>query len=132
MIENFPKVLALDFGTQRIGVAISYGSLAEPLTVLANTPQVMTQIIRLLDEHKVTQIVVGLSENQMAELTQKFVEELKKRTSLPIEFMDETLSSATVQEKLYAAGKRDLRQKGPIDHFAAAEVLQSYLDEVLE
>ncbi|MBP7774338.1 Holliday junction resolvase RuvX, partial [Candidatus Woesebacteria bacterium] len=51
-------VLALDFGTVRIGCAVSYGTLAEPITVIANTPEVFEQILKLIETHAITQILV--------------------------------------------------------------------------
>ncbi len=120
--------LAIDYGTQRVGVARSFGTLAEPLEILQNTPELFTQLQTVISSQGITKIIVGLSENQMAELTKAFVEELKKYTNLPIEFTDETLSSASVHQKLHERNLGKIHHKGHIDHFAAAEFLQDYLD----
>ena len=63
----------------------------------------------------------------MAEKTKEFVVELEKHIQLPVTFMDETLSSHSVHEKLVSAKKS--KREGNIDHFAAAEFLQIWLDE---
>ncbi len=124
---DIPKVLAIDYGTVRVGIAVSAGTLADPLTVLSNDGQLFQSILRLCEEHEVSLILVGISENIMAEKTKIFVAELEKHTKLPIKFMDETLSSHSVHEKLQSAKKS--KRSGDIDHFAAAEFLQIWLDE---
>lgn len=123
-----PTILAIDFGTVRIGVAISRGTLAEPLIVLANSDQVFEQIAAICQQEQVTHLVVGLSENTMALLTQNFAKKLQEYVKLPLEFMDETLSSHTVGGKLKARGLSLQKRQQAIDAFAAAEFLQEYLD----
>lgn len=127
-MSDYQKILALDFGTKRIGVAISAGILAEPLEIIPHSPEMYQKILSLLTEHQIEKIIVGISENEMAELTKKFVEKLQAVTSVPIVFVDETLSSWEVQQRLFEAGQSRLREKGNIDHFAAAVILQKYLD----
>jgi putative holliday junction resolvase len=128
MINIYPKVLGIDYGTQRVGVAISQGTLAEPLEILANSDGLIPKLLKLLQEHQVTQIVVGLSENEMAVKTQAFVDLLRQQTDLPIELNDETLTSATVHERLAEMSGKKQTPKGPIDHYAAAVILQDWLD----
>lgn len=128
-MSSYPVVLAIDFGTKRVGVAISRGSLAEPLVILANSPTLLTEIQTLLDQEAVEQIVIGISENVMAELTKDFVEQLKTVTQLPITLVDETLSSHTVATQLKESGASLKTRQQPIDDRAAAGFLQEYLDE---
>lgn len=122
------KILAIDFGTVRIGLAVSRATLAEPLVVLAHDEQILENIKKIIKEEEIEEIVIGLSENTMAELTQAFAEKLKTVTDLPIHFTDETLSSHTVHQKLRTAKKS--KREGAIDHYAAAEFLQEYLDSI--
>lgn len=124
---NIPKVLSIDYGTQRIGLAVSYHTLAEPLEIIKNHDGALTRIIELCQQNQVEKIIVGLSENEMAKKTEQFVAELKKVTDLPIEFFDETLSSHTVHQKLKTA--KQSKRSGNIDHYAASEFLQEWLDE---
>lgn len=119
------KILALDFGLQRVGVAVSHASLAEPVTILTNDATLLSKIKELCQEHGVTRLVVGLSEGKMAELSRAFAQEVSAQLNLPVDFIDETLTSRTVTDKLHAAGKRRAR----VDDLAAAEFLQEYLDE---
>ncbi len=134
--------LAIDYGTKRVGVAIARTSLAEPLTVLLNTEHLFDELLKIITEYQPTTIVVGLSEQEMAEQTKQFLERFKtylaaQRTATKLQqfpnlphfiFTDETLSSVEAQKRLHQAGKHHLRQKGPIDHYAAAQFLQEYLD----
>ncbi|SRR5258708_1685700 len=124
---SISTTLAIDYGTSRIGLAISRGSLAEPLQILPNDGNFFVKLEKILAEENVEHIIVGLSENTMAERTREFVKELETRIKIPVQFVDETLSSATVHEKILLSKKRSVRQQ-PIDHLAAAEFLQEYLD----
>ncbi|MDQ5951055.1 MAG: putative pre6S rRNA nuclease [Patescibacteria group bacterium] len=125
MLDEHKKILAIDFGTQRIGLALSYATLADPLTIIPNDQKALSYICRLVDDYKVTRILVGLSENQMAEKTREFVTYLKRSVTVPIELYDETLSTKSVRNKL-AEANRSQRQR--VDHLAAAEFLQEWLD----
>ncbi|MBQ6436813.1 pre-16S rRNA-processing nuclease YqgF, partial [bacterium] len=97
------KVLALDYGTVRVGVAISFASLAQPLLILPNDANLLANIVKLIQEHHISEIVVGLSENQMVQKTKRFVKDLQTVTTLPITFIDETLTSYQVHQWLRQA-----------------------------
>lgn len=118
-------MLAIDYGTERIGLAVSYATLADPLTIIANDEKAVAYICKVIDDYRVSHIIVGLSENQMAVATQRFAQSLRRYTSVPIELFDETLSTKTVRSKL-AAARKSQRQR--VDHLAAAEFLQEWLD----
>jgi putative transcription antitermination factor YqgF len=122
-----PITLAIDYGTKRVGLAISRASLADPLMTIANDEQLFPNLVRVCEQEGVSQVVVGLSENTMAELTLEFVDQLKSHINIPIQTTDETLSSQVVEAKLRTT-RRGRRQQ-VIDHFAAAEFLQAWLDE---
>lgn len=122
------KALAIDFGTERIGLAISRGTLAEPLAIISARDNPIQTIRRICDEEAVEQLVVGLSENTMAEKTRVFAEQLEADLGLPVAFMDETLSSKTVAGQLKDAGASLKRRQQPIDDLAAAHFLQEWLD----
>lgn len=124
-MENI-KVLAIDYGTKRIGLALSHASLAVPLEVIEyqSLEEALTRINYLCQEHGVNQLVLGISEQKMAEQTRIFRDQLIKKVNLPIEFIDETLSSHDVREKMRERGKRIT---GPIDHLAASLFLEDWL-----
>lgn len=122
------KILAIDYGTKRIGTAVSYDFLAEPLEIVSNDEQCFSRIQQLCQENQIEKIVVGLSDRKMAEETKKFTQKLSEYIQLPIEFFDESFSSKDVQKKLIDAGSKQSRRKQPIDDLAAAHFLQEYLD----
>ncbi len=123
-----PKTLAIDYGTKRVGIAVSHASLAEPLTIVPHDKQLFQNIQQLLEEHAVKQVVIGLSENTMAEKTRAFATELQSRIEQPVEFADETLTSQQVQGMLRQRGMKHSKRHGPIDHYAAALILQEWLE----
>lgn len=129
---NKEIVLAIDFGTVRIGLAISKHTLAVPLEIIANNELKFLKIEEICELNDVKKIVVGISENEMARKTKKFANELKNiikinwKNKPTIEYMDETLSSRSVHDKLKTAKKS--KRGNHVDHFAAAEFLQEWLD----
>lgn len=128
MIEK--KILAIDYGTKRLGLAISQASLAVPLRTLEyrKLPEAIEQIRKVCLEHKVDLIVVGLSEQEMAEKSRCFGEDLERQIQVAVEYADETLTSKTARQKMRERGKR-LGSK-PIDHLAAALILEEWLAAV--
>jgi putative transcription antitermination factor YqgF len=125
MLDTKLKVLAIDYGTKRIGLAISFGSLADPLTIISNDQNAIAYICKIVDDYKIGKIIIGLSENETAEKTRIFTEMLQRSLTIPIELFDETLSTKVVRNKLEEAHKS---QKRRVDHLAAAEFLQEWLD----
>lgn len=120
------KVLAIDYGTERIGLAVSFANLADPLVIIPNDENLLQYLAQLINQQSINRVVVGLSENAMADKTKLFVMELSKVLKIPVELFDETLSSKTVRKKLKEASNNSDQ---PIDHLAAAEILQNWLDE---
>jgi len=123
------SVLAIDFGTKRVGIAISNGTLAMPLVVLPNQEDLFEKIEEIVISKKIEKIVVGLSEAEMAIKTRNFVDQLKSFVKAPIEFFDETLSSQEVEKRIQQQGIKKSVRSGPIDHFAAAIILEEWLEE---
>lgn len=125
---QYPVILAIDFGLKRIGLAISRATLAEPLATIINDKDFLPQLKEIVTSEQVEKIVVGVSENEMAEKSKEFAQQIEKELGLPVELTDETLSSKTVLYKIKHDGLKHLRSNQPIDHLAAAEFLQEYLD----
>jgi putative Holliday junction resolvase len=137
------RVLGIDFGERRIGLAISDVSrtLARPLgTVSVNGPddaldRVAAAIDRLAGEDDgLGAIVVGLprrldgSANEATDRAAAFVDALRRRTAVPVATADERLTSVEAESRL-ARRERDWRQrKNKLDAAAAAIILQEYLD----
>jgi len=122
------KTLAIDFGTKRIGLAISVATLADPYKIIPHDDKTPVAIRKICAMEGVKQILMGISENEMAEKTKAFAKKLEKEVDLPIIFFDETLSSKTVHEKLATSHMKRSKRQQPIDHYAASEFLQEWLD----
>jgi putative holliday junction resolvase len=123
-----PKTLAIDFGTKRIGLAISIATLADPLKIIANNENTLKEIKKVIKEESIKQILVGLSEKEMAEKTKVFAKNLEKEVNLPIFFYDETLSSKETHFKINNSHMKKSKKRQPIDHYAASQFLQEWLD----
>lgn len=121
------KILAIDYGLKRVGIALSFADLAQPLLILENNPSLLPRLAELIALHQVKKIVVGVSEGEMAKLSSEFAKKLEQQFGLEVILVDETLSSHFVRQSL-----KDLpakKRRGRIDHYAAALILQNYLDD---
>jgi len=123
------KVLALDYGSARTGVAVSdpTGTLARPLGIVerAATKDGLAQLERLVREEEVERIVVGLpltlrgERGEQATETEGFVEALRSAVGVPVELYDERFTTDLAQQTAGAA---------PEDALAAAHLLTTYLE----
>jgi putative Holliday junction resolvase len=133
------RLLALDVGDVRIGVALSdeTGTLASGLVTLrARGPrQDAQQVAALVREHAVGELVVGLplrldgSSGTQAEKVMGFVERLRRVLRVPVVTRDERLTSVEAAERLAEAGVRGRARKARLDQAAACLILQELLDE---
>lgn len=134
------RILGLDIGDRRIGVALSDpGQLfASALTVIERKSDVtaLQEIVSLLEKHQVERIVIGMprslngSIGPQAEKVQEFCEKLSQRVSVPVESWDEWLSTVAAERVLIDAGVRRERRKKHRDTIAATLILQGYLDRL--
>lgn len=134
------RVMALDFGEVRVGVALSDvgGILASPFTIIrfANREQVITDILGIVREYEVGAIIVGLpyslngSVGLQAEKVLSFIEALKAHINVPIATRDERFTTLTAVEYKKKTNKKRSDQKIRYDSIAAAIILQEYLDEM--
>ena len=131
------RVLALDFGTRRVGVAVSdpLGISAQPHSVLDGTdPGLMGIIGRLAGDLGVERIVVGLplsldgSEGPAAAAARRFAAEVAASTGLPVNLLDERFTTVSAERVLVEAGLTGRRRRVVRDRVAATVLLQSYLD----
>ena len=132
------RVLGLDVGQQRIGVALSdpTGMLASPLTTIvsARDSERLDSVLSLAAEHGVAEIVVGLPlalsgrRGPQARLVARFAEQLAARSSVPVKTVDERYSSVEAARLLRQAGLKPSMDRGRVDGAAAALILQSHLD----
>ncbi len=132
------RVLAIDHGTKRMGVAASdeLGILAQPLEFIPADPfdKFLVRLKEILRDRKIEQILVGMPRNMdgsygpQALKVQDFVAVLKKSVLQPIKTWDERLTTVQAAGALRASGKKAKQQKGKVDAAAAAVLLQGYLD----
>lgn len=126
--QKLLPALGIDFGTKFVGIAFAATPLAQPLTIAANNDYLLSYICTLIDDYQINTVVIGLSESKTAALTKIFTRRLALTVTARIEFTDETLTTQVVRAKLRAGG-RHLKTDERIDHYAAAELLQDWLDE---
>ncbi len=132
------KVLGVDHGERRIGLAISdvTGTIAGPLSVLKHVSRAVdaAQVAALASEHQAELIVVGESfdeegrANTAGRRVERFAEALKLQTTLPIVLWDESMSTSDARDFRIEMGAPRKRRRGHLDEAAAAVILQSYLD----
>jgi putative Holliday junction resolvase len=123
------KVVALDFGAARTGVAVSdaTGTLARPVGVVqrAATPAGLDRLVAVVGEHDAELVLVGLpltlrgERGEQARATEEFVEALRTRLAIPVETYDERFTTTLAQQTGGSA---------PEDAVAAAHLLQGWLE----
>jgi putative Holliday junction resolvase len=116
--------LSLDFGTKRIGMAISENGFISTLPVLKNDETIFGKIQQIASQYQVCKIYVGLSSGKIASLTQSFVNRLSTMLELPIETIEEHVSTIEADELyLHNKGKKK-NYKNSIDSISAAVILR--------
>jgi putative Holliday junction resolvase len=127
-------LIGIDYGGKRIGVAVSdSGVLASPHSVIANEGDVIGRLDALGRELAADLYVVGLPRRARSSdgeaRYRRFAEELRQRTCKPVVLWDETLTSVEAEARLRESGRKRSRSKDDLDKYAAAVMLQSYLDD---
>ncbi len=135
---NQGRVLALDLGKRRIGLALSdeLGITAQGLETLqrTNIREDLARLLHLATERNVTLILMGNPlhmsgrEGRQVEYTRDFAERLGAATGLPIEFWDERLTTVEAQRVLRQSGIGIQKRAQAVDRLAAVILLESYLD----
>lgn len=132
------RLLALDHGTRRVGVAVSdeLKMIASPLEYIPAEPfaDFLSRLKEILVEKEVELVLVGMPRNMdgsygpAAEKVREFVAILSAEISVPIKTLDERLTTVSAQRSLLQANVRRDKRKEKVDKTAAAILLQSYLD----
>jgi len=131
-------VLAFDFGEKRVGVAVGDRALGipHPLTAITavDSKRRFAAIAALIDEWRPARLVVGLprhadgGEHALTRRCRRFAHQLHGRFGLPVELIDERLTSATAATLLGEAGVAAHRRQAALDPVAAQQILQGYFD----
>jgi putative pre-16S rRNA nuclease len=135
---SHPRILGLDVGSRRIGVAVSdlLGFTAQGLATIQrqNKRLDFEQLESVIREYQVHEIVVGLplrmsgQEGIQAEKMQAFAEDLRQRFNLPVHLWDERLTSAQANRLLRETEMSIKRRGEVVDQMAAVLILQSFMD----
>lgn len=132
------RVLALDVGLRRIGLALSdpLGITAQGLQTFfrTNLREDLARLSLLAREHETTLIVVGLpmhmsgNEGRQAGLVRDFAEKLEERSGLPVRMWDERLTTMEATRILKQSGVSQQKRSKAVDRLSAVLILQSFLD----
>ena len=137
--EADATILAFDFGTRRVGVAVGNAvtRAAQPLQTI-DAPQAAARFVAigaLIDEWRPSRLVVGLplhadgSEHAMTSRARAFARELERRHALPVTLVDERWTSEVARSQLAAAGRGSRADRPLRDQAAAAIILQAFFDD---
>ena len=134
------RILGLDYGSKTVGVAMTdpMGITVQPFkTILRDREsklrKTLSEIQKIVSDYDVEKIIVGLplnmddTEGERARETRAFVEKLKLRVTVPVEFADERLTTMEAAEILDESGIKRSEQKRVIDQVAAQLILEQYL-----
>ncbi len=134
------RILGLDFGEKRIGLALSdpTKTLASPLPTLPNNKLTLDKIVDLIKKNDVVQVIIGYplnmdgTKSKICELVDKFVNDLKSKTEIEVILRDERLTSFIAYKQIIESvkSKKKRQEKALIDQFSARLILQEYLDEI--
>ncbi len=124
------KILGIDYGRNKMGLAIAEGPLARPLKVFRykDSTIVAEQIQRIIKDEGVEKVVIGVSEGEMGKESKNFSTNFAKMLNVPVETFDETLSTQDAQRMSKEAGIKQKRRHLMEDAYAAAIMLQNFLD----
>lgn len=134
------RILGLDVGEKTIGVAVSDAlhMTAQGVDTLSwdeeNFDTAISQLEKIISEHDITKIVVGLPKNmngtigERGQASQKFAEFLNEQFNIPVELWDERLTTMAAERILLEADVSRKKRKNVIDKMAAVLILQSFLD----
>lgn len=133
------RVLGLDLGQARIGVAVSDDRwrVAVPVgTIRTGAPGDVKAIAALVKEHGISRIVVGHplplrgGSGEGSDQAERFAEALRGFLGIPVDLQDERLSTVQAERELARAGVRGRDRRAVVDQAAATVILQAYLDRV--
>lgn len=131
------KYLGIDYGTKRVGLALSdeTGTIARPFLVLKNTPNLISDIEKIIQSEQVSAIVIGGSEgNKIDSEINEFIGQLSLVTLLPIEKITEAFTSYEAHDREGKESRNDRQTKKPekpdnLDARAAAIILERFLNK---
>lgn len=124
------RLLGIDYGKKRIGLAFSEGFLAAPLSVITvkTQKQALSEIKTVCEKLAIEKIIMGSVKGILEKETIRFGETLSTQIGIPILFVDETLTSKTAIRKMIEGGTKQKKRRIMQDATAAALILESFLE----
>jgi putative Holliday junction resolvase len=132
------RVLGIDLGTKRIGLALSdpTGAFASPFSTVESRGRAsdLTRLQEIVESNDVEQVVIGMpttlrgEQGLAAQQAEAFAQELAEQLDVPVTTWDERMTTVVAERALIAAGERRESRRDTRDKVAAAVMLQSYLD----
>lgn len=128
-----PRLLGIDYGRKRVGIAISdeLQILSSPLTVLINNASLPAELKKICDDNAVVKIVIGFPYSEKyKEASQEviaFSKEIREYTGLAVDFQNEENSTVYSLSLLKSMGVNEKKIKSVLDKFAAQKILEDYI-----
>jgi len=116
--------LAIDYGTKRIGLAITVMDIISPIDGIPNDKSIFDNLNKIISSYKIDKIFVGMCEGDFAIKTKKFVTELRSMVKLPVETIEESVSTIEANKLFSDNKKKKKKYKKSIDSIAAAIILR--------
>lgn len=130
------RILGIDLGTVRTGVAVASTAVAQPLVVIEETDddRIVERLAEIAYEEEAREIVFGVpvsldaSDGPAAIRAREVARRLKEKVAIPVHLWDERLTTAQAQRAMVGGGVRRKKRREVVDKIAATLLLQSYLD----
>lgn len=139
-VPSGKRILALDYGQKRVGVAVSdvllFMAHGRETLHYQSRRELLERLHKIVEQERIGLIVIGLprnmngTEGEMSEKVRVFMSTLAEQEQLPVVPWDERLSSRQAERTLADLGKSARQQRGMVDQLAAVFILQSYLDHL--
>lgn len=127
---TYMKILGIDYGRRKLGLAMSEGYLSEPWKVLRveHLDEALKKITQIIKDEKIEKVVIGVSEGEMGRESKDFGMNLQQELEIQVDTHDETLSTQDATRLAIEAGMGRKKRNEMEDAFAASIILQDYLD----
>jgi len=116
--------LAIDYGTKRIGLAVSVLGIISPIPAIKNDKHSFDEIKDIIRQYRIDGIYVGISEGEVAIASKKFADELSAMVQLSVETVEEAVSTIEAEEIFIKNKNKKKDYKSSIDSVAAAVILR--------
>ena len=117
------NLLSIDYGSKRIGLAVSIKGIISPLRTIANDKILIPTINALVRQYKVKKVYIGISEGDFASITKAFVNQLRNKTKVPVITVEESVSTIEADQIFKTNRNKQKMYKKKIDSIAAAVIL---------